>query len=162
MRWRKTTQPLRLALVNLGHHDLVYGMSIGRKRLWATQLDALDDFDVLLATEVLHNIVHRMLKLTLTTWSRTRANDVTFTPPARGCCRKCTIANVWAAVGCFPGGRPALRSSGSPHRIVTGLARLPDCRARALVFLLCHRTFLHSDWVRRVCLAAPRRTRARE
>src|SRR5579862_1736248 len=117
-------------------------MAIGRERLCAAQLDTFDDFDVLLPAQILDNFVHGMLGHGMlgsgVARSSTHANDVTLTPPARRRRDHCVIP----AVSRFPDGGPALRSSVSPQRIFTCLARLPERRAGPLIFLLGHRTFL--------------------
>ena len=58
MWWRSRAQSLRLGLVDLGHHHLAYAAAIGREGLRATELDALENFDVLLMTEVVDDAVH--------------------------------------------------------------------------------------------------------
>ena len=61
MRWRSRAQPLRLALVDLGHHHLAYAAAIGHEGLCTAELDALENFDVLLMTEVLDDVIHGKL-----------------------------------------------------------------------------------------------------
>ena len=76
-------ESLRFGLVDLGHHDLA-DAATGREGLRAAQLDAPDDFDVLLLAEVLDDLVHRKVRMRegLATGSRTAADDVTLTPRA--------------------------------------------------------------------------------
>jgi len=84
MRWCSRAQSLRLALVDLGHHHLAHAAAIGHEGLRTAELDALENFDVLLMTEVIDDAVHG--KLGMGEWPAigrsTGADHVTLTPSA--------------------------------------------------------------------------------
>src|SRR5258708_3175225 len=97
MGWCKSPHPLRSALVDLGNHDFAYAAAAGRKRLRTAQLDAFDDFNILLLTEVLDNLVHGMLDIgggRIAGRMGTQADDVALTPYAGSCCRQSAIGAV--------------------------------------------------------------------
>ena len=77
-------QPLRLALMNCSHHDFAHAAPIDGEGLRAAHFDALQDLHVLLAVEVGHHIIHRMMRLVegVRACGSAAANDVALGPPA--------------------------------------------------------------------------------
>src|SRR6266513_699122 len=140
MRWRSRAQPLRLALVDLGHHHLAYAAAIAHAGLGPAELDALEDLDVLLMAEVLDDVVHGELGMgeRSTARSSTGADQVTLTPAAGGRCVQCAASSL-------PRGGPALRPRRPPRRVIASLAGLLDRRAGPLLSFLSHRTVLRTD-----------------
>src|ERR1700730_14343465 len=153
MRRRKCAQSLRFHLVDLGYNDLAYAAAIGRERLCAAQLDTFDDFNVFLMTEILNYVVHGLLGVRhcLTIRGGAHADEVTLTPPGRRCHH-----SAISAVCRFARGGSALHPRVLPRCIVAGLARLLDRSGGPLIFILSHRTLLHSGWLCRRLAAARR------
>ena len=126
-------QPLRPGLVEPRHHDLVEPEA-GSEGLGAAEPNALDDFHVLHAPEVLDHLVHGLLRISERLSGKSAdADDVTLGSPAGSRGRQSALRGA----GCLPRARAALR-------------RCAVCRcrsARSFLLFLSHRIFLRSRWL---------------